>query len=74
MKSIPIPNATLDLNGSELVESGRKDQEDLKTKLREFILSLTHDKLIEQQANKSENLQKQLKHIPMPLGKAIISG
>jgi hypothetical protein len=74
MKSIPIPNATLDLNGNELVESGRKDQEDLKTKLREFILSLTHDKLIEQQANKSENLQKQLKHIPMPLGKAIISG
>lgn len=74
MKSIPIPNATLDLNGSELVDSGRKDQEDLKTKLREFILSLTHDKLIEQQANKSENLQKQLKHIPMPLGKAIITG
>jgi hypothetical protein len=74
MKSIPIPNATLDLNGSELVDSGRKDQEDLKTKLREFVLSLTHDKLIEQQANKSENLQKQLKHIPMPLGKAIITG
>jgi len=74
MKSIPIPNATLDLNGTELVESGRKDQEDLKIKLREFILSLTYDKLIEQQANKSENLNKQLKHIPMPLGKAIITG
>lgn len=74
IKSVPIPNAELQLNGAELVEQGRTDQEGLKTKLREFILSLTYDKLIEQQATKAENLNKHLKLIPMPLGKAIITG
>ena len=68
MKSIPIPGAELTLNGDDLVSQGREDKKDLLvgdmgiiTKLE----SLTYDKLAEMEANRSDNLMKQLKNLPM---------
>jgi hypothetical protein len=72
--NIPIPNADLQLNGESLVSTGREDKERLLTQLKEFLDNLTNAKLMEQQALLAENMQKQLKYVPMPLGKAISLG
>jgi hypothetical protein len=72
--SIPIPGSELTLNGTDLVSQGREDQTNLKTELKEMLETLTYDKLIEVAAARSESIQKQLKFIPMPNGKAIFMG
>ena len=72
--TVPIPGSELTLNGSDLVTSARDDKEKLTTQLRELLDSMTYDKLMEQQAAKVDNLQKILKSIPIPVGKAIIVG
>lgn len=71
---IPIPNADLQLNGASLIEQGRADQERLMTNLKEFLEKLTYEKLLESQANIAEAMQKMLKYIAVPHGKAIIFG
>jgi hypothetical protein len=73
-KSIPIPNTDIQLDGTDLVSEGREDKKDLETKLREMLDSLTYDKIIETNASKAENMQKQLKTIPIPNGRAITMG
>jgi len=72
--SIPVPNAEVSLNGSDLISNGRTDRDGLKEKLREMLESMTYDKLIETQSTRSELIQKQLKYIPIPNGKAIFYG
>jgi hypothetical protein len=72
--SIPIPNAELTLNGSELVSQARDDKDKLTTQMKEFLANLTNQKLLENDAIAAENLNKQLKYIPMPLGKGIVIG
>ena len=71
---IPIPNADLQLNGQALIEQGREDKEKLMTNLKEFLEKLTYEKLLETQANTAESMQKMLKYIAIPHGKAIIFG
>jgi hypothetical protein len=73
-QNIPIPNAELQLNGEALVSQGREDKEKLVTQMKEFLENLTHQKMLENDALAAENLQKQLKYIPMPLGKSITIG
>lgn len=73
-QSIPIPNADVQLNGEALVTQGREDKEKLITQLREFLSNLTRAKLLETDALAAENVNKQLKFIPMPLGKSIVIG
>jgi len=72
--TIPIPNAELQLNGDALVGQGREDKDKLTTQMKEFLANLTHAKLLEQDALAAENMQKQLRYIPMPLGKSIVIG
>ncbi len=72
--SIPIPNAELTLNGSELVSQARDDKDKLTTQMKDFLANLTNQKLLENDALAAENLNKQLKYIPMPLGKGIVIG
>jgi hypothetical protein len=74
MKTIPIPNADLQLNGEELVQTGREDKNTLRDQLKEWLSNLTNAKLMEQQATLAENMQKMLKYVPMPLGKSISIG
>jgi hypothetical protein len=73
-KSIPIPNTDIQLDGDNLVSQGREDKKDLLDKLREMLDSLTYDKLVETNAVKAENVQKHLKTIPIPNGRAITMG
>ena len=72
--NVPIPGKDLTLNGTELVTQGREDKKDLITQLKEMLDSMTYDKLIETQSTRAENMQKQLKFIPIPNGKAIFMG
>lgn len=73
-QNIPIPNADLQLNGEALVSQGREDKEKLQTQMKEFLANLTHAKLLEADALAAENLMKQLRYVPMPLGKSVIIG
>lgn len=73
-QSIPIPNADLQLNGEALVSQGREDKDKLVTQMKEFLANMTYAKMAETDALAAENLQKQLRFIPMPLGKAITIG
>ncbi len=72
--SVPIPGGDLTLNGSDLISHGREDKEKLVTSLREMLDSTTYEKLIEQEASVVDNLQKVLRSIPIPNGKAIFIG
>lgn len=72
--SIPVPNSDVTLNSSDLISNGRSDRDGLKEKLREMLDSMTYDKLIETQSNRAELIQKQLKFVPIPNGKAIFIG
>ena len=72
--TMPIPNNTVQLDGTALVSQGREDKKDLNSKLREMLESLTYDKIIEMNANKAENIQRQLKTVPVPNGRAITMG
>lgn len=74
MGTLPVPGGNVTLNGPDLVSKGREDKKEFITKLKEMLDTMTYDKLIEQQATRSENLSKQLKFIPPPNGKAIFTG
>ena len=71
---IPIPGNTVNLDGTNLISEGRADRDALRTSLREMLDTLTYDKLIEVSATRAENIQKQLKFVPMPNGMAIFTG
>ena len=72
--SIPVPGAEVSLNGGDLISQGREDKEKLITALKEMLDTMTYDKLIEMQSTRAENMNKQLKYVPMPNGKAIFMG
>lgn len=72
--SVPIPGGDLTLNGGDLVTQGREDQEKLRTQFNELLNELTYTKLLENQALAADNLQKVLRAIPVPNGRAIIIG
>jgi len=63
--SIPIPNSDITLNGGDLISNGRTDRDELKNKLKEMLETMTYDKLVELQATRAENIQKQLKFVPI---------
>jgi len=72
--NIPVPGAEVSLNGGDLISQGREDKEKLITSLKEMLDTMTYDKLIEMQALRAENMNKQLKYVPIPNGKAIFMG
>lgn len=72
--AIPVPNAEVKLNGEILMTQAREDLDKLREQLKEFLGELTHDKLIEREVNIAENIQKQMKLIPMPAGRSIFIG
>lgn len=74
ISSIPIAGNDLTLDGPALISEGREDMERLRSNFMEFLQELTYDKILEREANKAENLMRQLKLIPIPLGKAISTG
>jgi len=74
VRNIPVPNTDVQLNYDDLLERGYADKERLVEQIREMLESLTYQSLIEREADKSENLTRQLRGIPMPNGWFIIPG
>ena len=72
--TVPIPGGDLQLNGADLIAQGREEQVNLRTELKEMLDSMTYSKILEDEANASENLARILKNIPMPNGMAISMG
>ena len=72
--SIPVPGQSVTLDGTALISEGRADRDKLIESLNEMLKTMTYDKLIEMSATRAENLQKQLKYIPIPNGRAIYFG
>ena len=72
--SIPVPGQSVTLDGTSLISEGRSDRDKLKDALNEMLKTMTYDELIAKSATRAENLQKQLKYIPIPNGRAIYFG
>ena len=65
-KTLPVPGADLQLNGDDLISSGKEDKEKLMTSLKETLDNLTYDKIAERDAARAENMVKQLAYVPVP--------
>ena len=74
VRSIPIPNAEVQLNYDDLLSRGFEIKEKMETTIRDRLENMTYYSLLEKEADKSENLLRQLKGIPMPNGSHIIPG
>jgi hypothetical protein len=74
IREIPVPGASVTLNGDDLIAKGREDMQRLRDQLKELMESTTYDKILETEATKAENLMKVLRAVPVPLGKCIITG
>ena len=73
-QSVPIPGADLTLNGTDLISQAREDKEKLKVTLTDMLEELTYSKMLEDEAAAAENLQRILRNIPIPNGRAIVMG
>ena len=72
--TVPIPNGEVTLNGADLINQSKDEKDKLRTELRELLDTLTYDKLLETQGAKMDNIQKVLRGVPIPMGRAIIIG
>ena len=72
--SVPIPGSDVQLNGTDLLNQGREDQQKLLDSLQETLDKLTYQKLLEADAAQSETMLNILKRVPVPNGRAIIIG
>jgi len=65
--TVPIPNGDVQLNGSELINDARADQDRLREELRASLEELTYDKLSARQAEQSQALNEIWKNVPLPI-------
>ena len=62
--SIPIPNDSVTLNGSDLISQALEEQQNLKSELKELLDELTYQALSEGDAAIVENSAKLLQNVP----------
>jgi hypothetical protein len=65
--SVPIPNAEVTLNGSELVSQGQSEKETLITQLREFLDKMTREAMITRQNAESTQMNEILGRVPLKI-------
>jgi hypothetical protein len=65
VSDVPIPNGNLTLNGPALVNEAQLEKDNLRIELKEWLESMTYDKLAEQETNQAENLMRQLAKVPL---------
>ena len=63
--SIPIPNAEVTLNGSDLLSAGQTEKENLITELKEILDSMSRQAQLERKAAEVEAMNKTLGQVPM---------
>ncbi len=62
--SIPIPNAEITLNGSDLVSQGQTEKDTLITQLREFLEKLTKESMMARQQAENDAMNEVLSKVP----------
>ena len=65
--SVPIPNAEVTLNGSELVSQGQTEKDTLITQLREFLDKMTREAMITRQNAESTQMNEILGRVPLKI-------
>jgi len=64
---IPIPNAEITLNGSDLLSAGQTEKEGLITELKEILDSMSRQAQLERKQAESDALQMQMNKIPLKI-------
>ena len=64
--SIPVPGTTVSLDGDKLISEGRSDRDTYRKELKEMLEKMTYGSLLEESNKRAEQIQKQLKFIPIP--------
>lgn len=65
--SIPIPNSEVTLNQGDLISSATEDKKNLLEKLRLYLEETSREKLMEKKALESDNRNKELNQVPLPI-------
>ena len=65
--NIPIPNAEVTLNQSDLISAATSEKQALIERLRAYFDESSRQKLLERKTLEAEYLQKELKNVPWPI-------
>jgi hypothetical protein len=65
--SIPIPDGEVTLNGADLISAGKDKQDALMAELKEVLDSMSFQSQLERKTSVAENLQNQLKFVPLKI-------
>jgi hypothetical protein len=64
---IPIPGDNINLNASDLLSQAKDEQTTLREELKTQLDEMTYNKLLETDANMSENAQKMVENVPLKI-------
>jgi len=64
---IPIPNAEVTLNGSDLVSAGQAEKEGLITELKEILDTMSRQAQLERKQAEADSMQQQMNKIPLKI-------
>jgi len=65
--SLPIPNAEVTLNGSDLISAGATEKEGLITELKEVLDTMSRQSQLERKQAEADSLQQQMNKIPLKI-------
>ena len=65
--SIPIPNADVTLNGSDLISAGQSEKEGLITELKETLDTMSRQAQLERKQAEADAMQQQMNKIPLKI-------
>ena len=65
--TVPIPNAEVTLNGSELVSEAQSEKSDLIAQLKEFLDKLTKEQMLTRQAAEDDAINNVLSKVPLKI-------
>ena len=65
--AIPIPNADVTLNGSDLISAGQTEKEGLITELKEILDTMSRQAQLERKQAEADSLQQQMNKIPLKI-------
>ena len=65
--SVPIPNADVTLNGSDLISAAQTEKEGLITELKEMLDTMSRQAQLERKQAEAEALQQQMNKIPLKI-------
>jgi hypothetical protein len=65
MNTIPIPNGDLTLDGPELINDAKGEQDALRAELKDILDATTYDKLMAIEAQMAQDLQTSIREVPL---------